>query len=348
MTSSSVEMTGTVNGEPVVGEVAGRPVVLHYGDPLAEFDALTRRCGVARFPRTQLEFTGPDRASYLHNLCTNEVKKLAAGQGCEAFVTNIQGKTIGHVYIFAGATSHVVDTVPDQAARLRPHFEKYHIQEHLTIRDRSADWSELLLTGDEAESLAQRVAGAAPVRRLEHVETQIAGQAASLRRVDYCGPTTFLISSPTDGSEAVWQALVSAGAAPCGHQAVEMARIEAGTPIFGPDISDKNLPQELARDALAISFTKGCYLGQETVARIDALGHVNQTLRKLRFTGREVPPLGTELHVAHDPQKVVGTVTSAAFCPRLIAPLALAYVRREHHQPGTLLESRCGAAEICA
>src|SRR5262249_33064178 len=102
-------------------------------------------------------------------------------------------------------------------------------------------------------------------------------------------------------------------------------------------------PQELGRDALAISFTKGCYLGQETVARIDALGHVNQTLRGLRFHGQTVPTPGTVLTVA---DKTVAHVTSAAFSPRLNAPLALGYVRHGQTAPGTQLRSSLGEATV--
>ena len=107
-------------------------------------------------------------------------------------------------------------------------------------------------------------------------------------------------------------ALVAAGVAPCGQAAFDAARIEWGFPLVGHDISDANLPQEIARDKLAISFTKGCYLGQETVARIDALGHVNKTLVGLRFAGSTLPPAGSEL-LAGD--QAVGQVTSSAYSP---------------------------------
>jgi folate-binding protein YgfZ len=123
------------------------------------------------------------------------------------------------------------------------------------------------------------------------------------------------------------------------------ARIESGMPLFGVDFHEDNLPQEVGRDAESISFTKGCYLGQETVARIDALGHVNQRLVGVRFSGNEVPQAGTELSFGG---AKVGRVTSAAWSPRLSAPLALAMVRREANAVGTKLESPFGAAEIVA
>src|SRR5262245_23136409 len=267
------------------GEISGRSVALHFGDPRTEYDALTRGCGMAPWlDRTQIEFTGTDRASFLHNLCTNNVRDLQPGQGCEAFITNVHGKTIGHGYVLCGAESLVLDTVPGQAGKLLPHFEKYHIREQVVFRDRTPAWRELLLAGEGASDLLARLTDSPPpASRLQHGIVQLAGGAVWLRRVDLCGPHSFLLSGEGSALQAAWSALSAQGARPCGHEAVEMVRIEAGTPLFGQDISDKNLPQELARDALAINFTKGCYLGQETVARIDALGHVNQTLRGVRF-----------------------------------------------------------------
>jgi hypothetical protein len=122
-------------------------------------------------------------------------------------------------------------------------------------------------------------------------------------------------------------------------------RIEAGLPLFGVDFNADNLPQEVGRDAVAISFTKGCYLGQETVARIDALGHVNRQLAGVRFSGEAAPAAETKLtHAGAE----VGQVTSASYSPQLKAPLALAMLRRGHNSPGAQLDSPAGAAEVVA
>ncbi len=141
----------------------------------------------------------------------------------------------------------------------------------------------------------------------------------------------------------VGQELLAAGAVECGEAAFQALRIEAGTPLFGVDFNADNLPQEVGRDELAISFTKGCYLGQETVARIDALGHVNQSLVGVRFAGQIVPPAGLELTSGEDS---AGRVTSASYSPRLESPLALAMVRRPWISPGTRLESAAGPCEV--
>jgi folate-binding protein YgfZ len=122
-------------------------------------------------------------------------------------------------------------------------------------------------------------------------------------------------------------------------------RIEYGMPLYGRDITLENLPQEVNRNAQAISFTKGCYLGQETVARIDALGHVNRLLVVVKFAGERIPSPGDELQIEGKP---VGQVTSAAFSPRVSKPLALAYVRTASAAPGTRLASPVGDAEVVA
>jgi folate-binding protein YgfZ len=138
---------------------------------------------------------------------------------------------------------------------------------------------------------------------------------------------------------------VELGTVRCDDAVFQTLRIEAGMPLYGVDFDDRNLPQEVGRDAEAINFTKGCYLGQETVARIDALGHVNQQISGVRFQGSEPPQMGAMLTHAGRP---VGIVTSAAYSPRLAAPLALAMLRREHTAVGSRLDSPIGQCEVVA
>lgn len=319
---------------------------------LSQYQALTAGVGLADLSdRTQLELTGDDRASFLHNLCTNEIKKLPVGGGCEAFITNVQGRTIGHGYVFCRTASLVFDTVPGQGDILFTHLDRYHIREKVEIHNRS-QWGELLFAGPHATDLLERLGITAPAGRgqaegpfqITNFDATLDGVAVSIRRVDLVGPKSYFISAESAEIPNVTDALRAAGAIDCSGEAIEMARVEAGTPLFGRDITDKNLPQEVGRDARAISFTKGCYLGQETVARIDALGHVNQLLVGVRFGGGAIAA-GTELLSG---EKVAGHVTSSAWSPRLSALLALAYVRREASKPGTALASSFGNAQVVA
>ncbi|MBI3461900.1 MAG: folate-binding protein YgfZ [Planctomycetes bacterium] len=314
-------------------------------DSLADYNALTRSVGVADLSdRTQVELTGADRAKFLHNLCTNEVRKLPLGAGCEAFLLNVQGHILAHVYIFAGQDSHVLDSVPGEGAKVVAHLDRYLIREDVQLADRSGARGELLLSGPDSPALlAQMGITSPPEARLAHIDTTLAGTRVSIRRVDLTSPVAYFIACESTAAPSLLQTLQSTGARMCGPEAVEMARIEAGQPYYGRDIHDRSLPQEVARDAQAISFIKGCYIGQETVARIDALGHVNKTLVGVKFAGDQVPTAGTELTRDGQP---AGQVTSATYSPRLLAPLALAYVRRGSNTPGTKLESPVGPGEV--
>ena len=316
-------------------------------DWIAQYRALVERAGLVDLGRrTQIELRGPDRATFLHNLCTNEIRKLQAGAGCEAFLTSVQGKTLAHVFVFAGPDSLVVDTVPGQSECVLAHLDHYLVCEQVELVDRTPEWSELLLAGPESQDM---LCGLTDVRlaetRCANAQAIVAGKNVWLRRADLTGPVGFLVSGNDPDLAAVRDALCKAGATVCGRQAFEAARVEWGFPLFGPDISDKNLPQEVARDSLAISFVKGCYLGQETVARIDALGHVNKTLVGIRFHGASVPQSPAQLDAGG---QRVGEATSIVFSPHLGSALALGYVRRGSTAPGTRLTSAVGEAQVVA
>jgi len=314
-------------------------------EPVSGYDALTRSVGVADLSdRTQVELTGADRANFLHNLCTNEIRKLPAGSGCEAFLLNAQGHILAHVYVFAGQDAHVLDSVPGQGAKIIAHLDRYLIREDVQLFDRSGTWGELLVSGPDSPALLSRLGiSDLPEARLAHVDAMLAGSRVNIRRVDLTSPVAYFLACESAAVPSLLQALQSAGARPCGPEAVEMARIEAGQPFYGRDIHDRSLPQEVGRDAQAISFVKGCYIGQETVARIDALGHVNKTLVGVKFEADQLPAAGTELTRDGQP---VGQVTSAAYSPRLSVPLALAYLRRGSNTPGVRLESPVGPGEV--
>jgi folate-binding protein YgfZ len=312
---------------------------------LTDYDALTTGAGLVDFgDRTLVELTGDDRTRFLHNLCTNDILKLPVQAGCEAFLTNVQAKILAHVLVFAGQESLVLETVAAQGSPIVKHLDRYLVRERVTLADRTSDWAEWFLAGPGSPQVLERLCGhVVPPRAWTSARAEIAGQAVCLRRVDIVGPIGFLIVGPRAAAAAVGDALVAAGGTPVGPAAFEAARIEAGFPLYGRDITERNLPQEVARDDRTISFRKGCYLGQETVARIDALGHVNQMLVGLRLAGQDHVPPGLELFAE---AAKVGQVTSAAFSPRQQCCVALAYVRRGRHAPGTRLDCSQGTAEV--
>jgi len=273
---------------------------------------------------SSISIAGSDRQAFLNNFCTNDVKGLVPGSSCEAFFTSVKGKIIGHGVIDCQEDELVFLGAPGQAQRLVEHLDRYVIREDVQLRDTTLERNYLLFTND----VRSRIESSATISwNLIGGEFGIIAELAA-------SDAPSLISRLRDRGYVV-----------AGPDAFTAVRIEAGTPLYGIDFSDQNFPQEVGRDREAISFTKGCYLGQETVARIDALGHVNQKIVGVAFSGPEVPTVGTDL--THN-GAIVGRVTSATFSPALGRPLALATVRREHNAVGTVLNSPVGNCEVVA
>jgi folate-binding protein YgfZ len=285
-----------------------------------QYDALRRGAGFVELAGwASVTFTGADRVKFLNNFCTNDVKRLAPGDGCEAFVTNAKGKTIGFGYIDCRGDELIYITVPNQAATLMAHFERYIIREDVQLRD---------TTGDRAYFFGPIL----PPSSARRVRWKLLSRDSGS-----------LLEFGVKEAPNAMQMFREGQCVRCDNAAFESMRIEASMPLFGVDFNEQNFPQEVNRDRDAISFTKGCYLGQETVARIDALGHVNQKLVGVRFAGAALPAGGAELtQNGHR----VGQVTSAAYSPQLGAPLALAMVRREANAIGTALDSPVGSCEV--
>lgn len=316
-------------------------------DQFPEYDALTSAAALVHLPRrTTVRLTGADRVDFLHNLTTNDVRALTPNSGCEAFLLNASGKILAYVNVFAHDDHILLDSTGDHAERIINHLDRYLIREQVELTDASADLDHLLLAGPAAyDRLASHTSDPLPEKLLASTTARIADHPVTVRRVDFTSPADFLLELPTDSVAGVVAALDSAGIPPCGADAYEVARIERGTPHYDADITDANLPQEVARDDRIISFTKGCYIGQETVARIDALGHVNQTLLGLRFHDSTPPSPGAEITVDG---KTVARLTSVTDSPRADGPFALAYVRRAHAAPGTELDTDAGRVTVTA
>ncbi len=314
-------------------------------DLAQSYQRLTNDAGLAALDQwTVVELTGADRAAWLHNLCTNHIQNLPAGQACEAFLLTVQGKILGHVLVTVRTQSICLQTVPGQAQLLLEHLDRYLIREDVTLTDRTPERRLLYLGGPRTPEVLKRLGVADwPERQGQVAELRISGDEVTVVQTDDAGPAGWRIEVERSRLADVRQALMQAGAGDCVDQAFETARVEAGTPFYGSDITLANLPQEVGRDAQAINFQKGCYLGQEVVARIDALGHVNRRLCGVRFSGSDLPAVGSKLTQGG---KEIGKVTSAVDSPRLGAPLALAYLRTGNQSPGTELESSAGPAVV--
>jgi folate-binding protein YgfZ len=292
--------------------------------------------------------TGGDRATFLHNMCTNDIRDLAAGAGCEAFFTDVKGKIVAHAFVLADEDAIQLLAIPGTAQRLIAHLDRYIIREDVQLADASADFVWTLLVGAKAGDALARSHAATPdfVVPWSHARVTITGETETEVQVvrcplPWCGG--FLLGCPSHRAGILRDALVDDGLTTVDGDVWHAIRIESAWPLWGVDFDDSNLPQEVNRNAMAINFRKGCYLGQETVARIDALGHVNKKLVQVRFSDQGVPPVVAELLQGGN---AAGRVTSACWSPKLNAPLALAMVRRGANEPSASLRWGNATAEV--
>jgi tRNA-modifying protein YgfZ len=308
-----------------------------------EYDALAGGCGF--YPLTNwtvVTLLGADRQNFLHNMCTNDLRTLSSGEGCESFCTDVKGKIVAHLYVLLREDHLVLVTVPGQAERIISHLDRYIIREDVQLADESHAQAWTVLAGPRSPA----VLGGPPItleRPWQNATCVLGGLVCVLVRFALPGREAYLVGISRGQDAELRRVLCEAGATACGEEAWNSLRVESGLPLFGVDFDHSHLPQEVARNAQAISFTKGCYLGQETIARIDALGHVNKQLATLKFAESAWPTPGTTL--THHGQSA-GAATTVGWSNRLGAALALGMVRRDGNAIGTMLESSCGPAEV--
>jgi tRNA-modifying protein YgfZ len=271
---------------------------------------------------SSISIRGKDRQAFLHNFCTNDVKRLIPGTSCEAFFTNVKGKIVGHGIVGCVDDELTFVGAPGQAGPIIEHLDRYIIREDVQLADTTDTRTYVLMVGEH-----ENHKGAFSSSALTGRNSQIVSSESTTALSDFN------------------RKLTERGFVSVQRLAFSAARIESAFPLFGVDFDESNLPQEVGRDREAISFTKGCYLGQETVARIDALGHVNQQLLSVRILGSEMPSVGSELSQV---DVVVGRITSICFSPQLDAVLGLAMVRREANAIGARLNSAVGDCEVMA
>ena len=301
-----------------------------------EYAALRSGAGVVdRSARLRMLVGGVQATETITGLVTNDVGALRPGAGQYAAALTAKGKVIADVRIFARGDDLLLDTPAAAAPGFAAMIRKY-VNPRLA---RYADVSSILRTvgvfGPRAHAALASVlvaAGAgedsvAALRGLadyHHLPFTLAGATVMIARVPDLGGEGFDCFVPVEVAEQLWSLLIAARATPVGRDAAEVARVEAGRPAWGPDMDETTLAQEANFDALdGISYTKGCYTGQETVARVHFRGHVNRSLRGVESA---VPiPAGAELF---DRERSVGEMKSRVISPRL-GPIGLAMVRAE-------------------
>ena len=302
---------------------------------------------IDRSDRTRIRFGGEKARELVTGLVTNDVLSLAPGHGQYAAALTPKGKIAADIRVFADNDGILTDTSARAASGWREIVTKYVNPRIAPYRDITSETRDLAVFGPKARSVVSVATGADEVslEQLHAYGHLTAGEDAGrimIIRVNEIEADGFEMILPAVVAQALRDRLLAAGAVPGSSQAWDIARIEAGRPEWGIDMNDSTIPQEANLDALgAISYTKGCYTGQETVARVHFRGHVNRFLRRLHFVSASLPPTNAEL--TDDTGNVVGDIRSVAISPRH-GGVALAMVRREV-LPGTTLQARWDGGE---
>ena len=307
---------------------------LHFGDAAAEYAAARSEAVVFdTHDRTQIVVSGSDAIDFLNNFCTAKLPDLQPGQGTEAFFPNIKARVIAHAFVLRDPEKVYLSADVDVGEPLLTHLGKYKLAEDVELIDATGAWGELLVAGPQAAAVVQGVlnVGVGMLPPCGHVEEQFEDGPAVVRRLPLMPVDAFSIAAETQRLDALWPAFAAHGVQPAGQQVYETLRIEAGWPQMGLDITDSQMVQEVARTSRAVSFTKGCYLGQEPIARLDAMGHTNRELRRLRVDGES--PLGDGV-VRHG-EAEVGRVSSSAAVYGHGQTVALAVVKKAAMPVGT-------------
>jgi folate-binding protein YgfZ len=312
-------------------EVNGQEAVAHYGDWRAEYAALREGVGILDLSfRGRLCLLGADRQRFLNGQVTNNVKDLQPGRGCYAALVSAKGKLQSDLNIYRLENELLLDFEPGYVEIVTRRLEKYVIAEDVQIIDADPHYGLLSVQGPRSAEILEKH----PISAMEisKIADPRLGEIYVANRPRLRGPG-FDLFVPTAAMTEMAAQLVSLGGRLCGWRAFETARIEAGIPRFGIDMDETNLAPE-ALDAKAISYSKGCYIGQEVIARVRTYGQVAKSLRRLKLENGEPPPKGAKIFLG---DKEVGYITSALQSPASDAVMALGYIRREADEPGSEL-----------
>ncbi|WP_165864252.1 CAF17-like 4Fe-4S cluster assembly/insertion protein YgfZ [Capsulimonas corticalis] len=338
----------------LVSAVGGEWELPTFYDPSgawAEYDAATQPGGAGladRSWRSVLRVRGRDRLTFLQGMVSQDVASLAPGQGAHAALLDSTGHILADLRIHATEDAVLIDADPRCAARAAELLDKYLIMEKAVVEDVTDQWGILSVIGPGARALLEKTYSLTlpnDLAVLGHAPLTIGGGPGLIVRHPLGDVAAYDVWAPRASLVTVWEELTKSGAVPVGEQALEMLRVEAAIPAWGSELDPAVLLPE-AEMADAVSYSKGCYVGQEIVARIHARGHTNKALRSVLF-GDDARPAAGDLIYDVSGESEIGRVTSAALSPRFGGrALTLAYVRKEHFDPGSEVAVRNGHGEL--
>jgi aminomethyltransferase len=324
-------------------EATGWEMPAHYGDPVAEHLAVRSGVGIADLShRGKLRVTGEDRVTWLQSVISNDILSLPPGHGTYSAMLNHKGKMLSYFRVYPTADSVLLEDVGEIGDATFQALRKFLLYgTKAKMESLTESYGHLLVSGPKASELVATATGLAVggLKPLEFQTRDSDSKPALLIRTEETGETDFELLVPAGAClvetwERLWTAGEPMGLRPFGTAARETLRLEAGLPRAGLDLNEEIVPPEANLEGKAFSLTKGCYPGQEVVARMDTYGSVRRRLVGLVLQDRVIPPQGAKIF---SEQREVGWVSSAAYSPSLNRVIALGFPLRDFTSPGTIL-----------
>jgi folate-binding protein YgfZ len=318
-------------------------------DNSSGYAALRNGAALVERPVARLLMRGADRRSYLQGILTNDVAALTPGTGCYAAMLTAQGRMIADMRVLELGDAILLDVPRAVGPQVRDHLERFVFSEDVQIEDVTDARAEIGLYGPRAVDIltAAGVEGGVPGALYQQTRTRVAGHEATIVRADEIGVAGFDVIVDEAAAADVRAALTTAGAIPAGEAAVEAVRVESGRPWFGADMDADTIPLEAGLEDRAISRSKGCYVGQEVIVRVQDRGHGRVARRLVGMTfdaSAGVPERHASIRAG---DRDIGRITSPVWSPSLDRPVALGYVHRDFVEPGTPVVVN-GAAGVVA
>lgn len=322
----------------------------YWTDPRAEQDFARKTVAlIDKNYRAYLSFTGPDRVRYLNAILTNDIKTLSAGQGNVSLLLNPQGHILAEIETYALPESLFCVSYAMIRERLIEMVDKYIIMDDVTLTDQSQRFGTLAIEGPRAAAVAQAIAGIdlPALAELGRVETTVAAIPCWITKRSPGGGAGCEFLVEREKLANLWGVLSESvkkhGGGPMGYAALSAQRLAQGVPWFGYDFGEKQIPHEAGLQDSHISYTKGCYTGQEIVERVRSRGQVNRRRVDLIFDGAGVPAAGETLTADG---KEAGKVTRAAVPSFLSYAIGMGYVHKDHNALGSRLNWSGGTAVV--
>ncbi len=318
-----------------------------FSEPRVEYETVSRGAGLFDLAhRAMLQFTGPDRVSFLQGMLSNDVRILEPFQGQQSALLTQQGKVVAALRVLCAMNSIYLDFWEPLKEKILAHLNRYLVADEVDIHDPNEEWKMLSLQGPRAKRLLTDLFNGIelPSQLHQHAMVQFDGTPICVVRADRTGHDGFDLIVQISRVSVFAERLVALGAAWIGEYTQNILRIEAGIPRYGVDFDEENLLLEVGLDD-SYSYTKGCYLGQEVIERIRSRGHVNKRLCGLLLDGNN--PAGAGDVLLADAREV-GKITSSVASFALNRPIALGYVHKDFWTPGTPLSIRHGSETITA